>query len=417
MSILYTQSLGDLERNKFIENGDVAVKVTLGDTAAADSFSRMRVSTPQVIFNSMEPVEKKEFAYSSAVVGSGIATYVANTASHAFELSAANGDKATRSSKKLAEYIPGTSIMIFCTGVMGAGAANSRQRMGLFDDKNGVFFEQRDGVMGITFRTYTSGTAVDTHVSRADWNFDPMDGTGKNGLNLDFTKTQIFIIDLQWLGVGRVRFGFDVDGKVYYAHEMLNANNKTQVYMTTPRLPVRYEVENTGASAAQTDFRMICASVVSEGGNASDQFPRSTSNGITGIGTSTTKKPVLSLRINSGYVNAANIRLSDLSVVTTAKADHLFELWLNPTLTGASWGRVTNGIADKDVAASAVTGGTRLGAIYTSELTRGGLAKLQNKQFVLGSELTGVADIFTITATTLSGTDTAYASIDYEELY
>ena len=28
MSILYTQSLGDLERNKFIENGDVSVKVT-----------------------------------------------------------------------------------------------------------------------------------------------------------------------------------------------------------------------------------------------------------------------------------------------------------------------------------------------------------------------------------------------------
>jgi hypothetical protein len=48
-----------------------------------------------------------------------------------------------------------------------------------------------------------------------------MDGTGRSGITLDVTKTQIFIVDLEWLGVGRVRLGFVIDGKIYYCHEIL----------------------------------------------------------------------------------------------------------------------------------------------------------------------------------------------------
>jgi len=415
--MLSDRNLGDLEKQKFISAGETksAVRMSFGDSASIDAFSRMRVSNPQVVFDSLEPLLSKSLIYSEATSGSASISYVSNQSSHNFTTTNASRDKATRSSKKLIEYVPGTSLMVFCTGIMGVGATGSSQRIGMFDDQNGLFFEQKNGSMGITLRTYTSGSAVDTHYTQSSWNIDTMDGAGSSGITLDFTKTQIFVIDLQWLGVGRVRFGFDVDGVLYYCHEILNANNKSVVYITTPRLPVRFEVENTAASTALTDFRQICASVITEGSIPNDFYPRSINNGITTVGTSTTIEPILSLRLKAAYANKANIRIKNISTTSVSKADHLFQIWLNPTLTGASFADV-DGIAQKDATATAISGGTLLGSYYSSALTQS-LSDIFRSQFVLGSELSGTVDILTISATTLSGTDNAVASIDYEELY
>lgn len=413
-----SRNIGDLERNKFFDtNGNTpGVRVGFADGPNIDAFSRLRVSNPNVIFNAMEPQGPKTYIYTSAIAGSAAITFVTGTAAHAFETTTANGDKATRQSKRLAEYVAGTSLIAIMTGVMGAGALNSRQRIGLFDDNDGLFFEQRNGVLGITVRTSTSGTPDDTHVTQSSWNIDAMNGSGKSGVTIDVTKANIFIIDLQWLGVGRVRFGFDVDGMIYWCHEVLNANALSQVYMGTPRLPIRYQVENVDTSTALTDFRQICATVITEGSKANDQLPRSVNNGIVGIATSTTKVPVLSLRLQTGVVGKGNFKLINFSAVTTAKADHLWSIWLNPTLTGASFANL-DGIVAKDVAASAVTGGTLLDSFYSSEVDKSPLVTLSDKQFAAGAGLDGTADIICVTAQALTGTDTAYAALGYEELY
>ena len=70
---------------------------------------------------------------------------------------------------------------------------------------------------------------------------------------------------MQWLGVGRVRVGFNINGVIYYAHYFNNANNLGSVYMSTPNLPVRYEVSSTGGSVT---LDQICCTVQSEGGNS-----------------------------------------------------------------------------------------------------------------------------------------------------
>jgi hypothetical protein len=412
------ENIGDLEKGKFIQDSETtsSVRMSYGDAVSNDAFSRFRVSTPTVIFDSMEANGAKDLLFSKNEDGGATITYLANKSAHKFETTTASGDKATRSSKKLAEYVPGTSLMVFCTGIFGAGADKSRQRMGLFDAQNGIFFEQKDGVMGITLRTYTSGSAVDTHYTQSSWNIDTLDGTGISEKTLDKAKTNIYIIDLQWLGVGRIRLAVDIDGVIVPVHQILNANSKTDVYMTTPRLPVTYEVENTDTSTALDDFRMICSSVITEGLPATDPIPRSINNGIVGVGTSTTEAPVISMRLKAAFANNANLRIKDLSTLTTARGDHLFRLYVNPTLTGASFADV-DGIAQKDVAASAVSGGTLLASFYSSQLNQIVIDSLTNNQFVLGSEIDGTPDIFTLTAQILTGTDTAYAAIDYEELY
>ena len=127
---------------------------------------------------------------------------------------------------------------------------------------NGIFFEC-DG--SLSWNIAKNGSITET-VTQANWNVDKLDGTGPSGITLEPEATQILIIDYEWLGVGRVRVGFVIDGLIYYVHYFNHANDDTftSVYMSTPNLPLRYTIETDGTEAAELDH--ICSSVISEGG-------------------------------------------------------------------------------------------------------------------------------------------------------
>jgi hypothetical protein len=153
------------------------------------------------------------------------------------------------------------------TFAFGSAVAGVTKRVGYYSTSDGIFLEENGTVdLAIVKRSSVSGSAVDTRVAQSDWNLDTLDGSGgtrnPSGITLDQSKAQILMIDLQWLGVGRVRVGFDVDGQVFYAHEFLHANSVTTTYMSTATLPVRWEI--TGDSAAS--MKAICSAIASEGG-------------------------------------------------------------------------------------------------------------------------------------------------------
>src|SRR5579863_8450224 len=182
------------------------------------------------------------------------------------------------------------------TGFLGAIKTNVAQRIGYFDANDGVFFYQDGTNLGVAVRTSTSGSPVTTLIPQSTWNIDKLDGTGSSGITITTANTQIFVIDLQWLGTGRVRFGFDIGGVIVYCHAINNANaGETSPYMNTGSLPCRYEITNTGTAASTTTMKAICTSVISEGGAeivGGLQF--SASNGTTTVGV-TTRRPVLSI--------------------------------------------------------------------------------------------------------------------------
>jgi hypothetical protein len=120
-------------------------------------------------------------------------------------------DKAIRQTHRYHAYVPGKSNLSLLTFVLGSVVTNVVRRVGIFDDLNGIFLEQTESELAFVIRTATSGSASDaSRVVQSDWNKDKLDGTGASGVNLDATKTQILFIDYQWLGVGRVRIGFDI---------------------------------------------------------------------------------------------------------------------------------------------------------------------------------------------------------------
>jgi hypothetical protein len=82
-------------------------------------------------------------------------------------------------------------------------------------------------------------------VRQADFNMDPLDGTGASGFNLDASKMQMFYIDYTWYGAGFIRWGFrGTDGNVIYVHKQANNNTNNQAYMRSGNLPARYEAAN-----------------------------------------------------------------------------------------------------------------------------------------------------------------------------
>lgn len=390
-------------------------RVGFGDSAQTDSFGRVRVSLPNVVYDNYEIQGKKTLVWNELAVGAATATHVANQSSVAFATSAANGDKFTRSSKKLTLYTPGTSILCFMTGVLGVGAVGSSQRIGIFNSTNGVFFEQKDGVMGVVIRSNTSGTPVNNRVSRDDWNMDKMDGTGASGVTLDFSKTQIMVMDLEWLGVGRVRCGFVHRGRFYISHEFYHNNELTTVYMKSAILPITYEVENTAASTALSDFRQICSSVIVEGQETVSKIPRSTNNGVTARATTTTTGiPLISLKLQTSFVGQTMLRPSSTDVMAISNRDHLFELHYGGTLESASWANLP-GFGMVDIAATHITGSTVISAIYTARTVRSDLVDIFKDLLWLSGDLLGKGDSFSIVARSIGGGGTALASINYEE--
>lgn len=390
-------------------------RVGFGDSAQTDSFGRVRVSLPNVVYDNYEIQGKKTLVWNELSVGGASSAHVANQSSVAFSTSAASGDRHIRSSKKLTLYTPGTSILVFMTGVFGVGAVGSSQRMGIFNDNNGVFFEQKDKKMGVVIRSNTSGSVVNNRIERANWNMDKMDGTGASGITLDFTKTQIITMDLEWLGVGRVRCGFIHEGKFYICHEFYHNNQLTTVYMKSAILPLSYEVVNTAASTALTDFRQICSSVIVEGQETVSKIPRTVNNGVTARSTTTTTGiPLLSIKLQTSVVGQTMLRPSSTDVMAIGNRDHIFELHYGGTLESASW---TNspGFGMIDIAATHVTGSTVISSIYTASTVRSDLVDIFKDLLWLSGDLSGNGDVFSVVARSIGGGGSALASINYEE--
>jgi hypothetical protein len=391
-----------------------------------DAFGRLRVSDPQTLFDYQSQYDDGSLLWESVLTGSGTATHSANTASVSLAVTAASGDKVVRQTREYHRYQPGKSQLVLATFVAATPKTNLRQRLGYFDANDGIFLQTSSTTISIVRRTSTSGSPVDTTVNQADWNIDKFDGTGPSRMTLDVTKGNILFIDMEWLGVGRVRAGFVTpDGRFCVAHEFQNANALTAVYMKTANLPVRYEIENLGTTSGSSTLEAICTSVISEGGFEDNRgLPFSTSSGTT-VKSVTTEVPILSIRPKATFNSIVNrgqiIPQQVSSYVDTTGAR--FRLIYNPTLTGAAFGSVDNSsIVEVDTTASAFSAGLPVAAWYQPASASGTYSAQLNEvlsRLPLSLNISGANPIvLTLAAARIGGTGTCnvLASINWKEL-
>lgn len=404
----------NLDKFRPIENVDF-----IGGEGGSDAFGRQRVSNPETIFSSKQVFDNQPLYWDDAEEsGSGTSSvHSVYTASSVLSVSANTSGKRTRQTKMRFNYQSSKSQLILISGVIkkSGGGSGITSRIGYFDDNNGLFFENVANTIKVVRRTSVSGSPVDNAITQSNWNLDKMDGTGRSGKNLDFTKAQIFVIDFEWLGVGRVRFGFNVDGVTYYCHQVLNANNLSTVYMSTPNLPLRYQIINNGSGPASS-LECICSSVISEGGTNDIATNLSIDTGTTAITlTKNQENALIGIKLNSGY-SGVNLALISLNILLDSAANYRWTLRLNPTVAGTFTYSATDTYLQRaigDGLTNTVSGGTKLVSNYSSNISETTRDELRNL-LKLGSKIDGTMDTLVLSVYPVGANNiNAFAAINY----
>jgi hypothetical protein len=228
---------------------------------------------------------------------------------------------------------------------------NTYKAIGYFDDYNGVFAKQvgigTTARYDIVKRSNVGGAVTETAIPQSEWNVDSLDGTGPSGINIFFERSQLLFIDYQWLGVGRIRVGFENGGTFHTAHEFIHTGDIEYVYWSLPSLPIRCEVGNFGSAVGIASMAQMCATVMSEGGYLETGVEFSADNGAVLIEGSNNApddyKCVMAIRLKNSYKGLPNrsvVRVTDLELLS-ASASCKYELWRitdsNASITGGTW--------------------------------------------------------------------------------
>lgn len=350
------------------------------DGPSIDAFGRWRVSSPVSLWTSEFQYNKHPLYFDETLATGGTATHLPNESAVSLAVTTSSGSSAILQTFEYLRYQPGKSQVIAMTFVADSVQANTDMRIGYFDDDNGFFLELNGTTVNMVRRTKTSGSVVNNKVAQASWNIDAMDGNGPSGDTLDLTKGQILWIDFQWLSLGRVRMGFDLEGKIHYVHEFLVANTLDVPVTTTGNLPVRWEIVNTAGAAGAKTLTAICSTVFSEGGVDSElghTFAGGNGGTLrTAIGT--TPVPICSIRPATTLNSITNRVKWALENIEIWADDSMFwELVYAPTsITAATFavGPVTHSATEVDIAGTAISGGVVIASGYVAASNKGGIS-------------------------------------------
>ena len=423
-----------IHSNKFLDNNKSLYEVMLTGGGASvytpagnlnnsiDAFGRTRVSNPHKLFSSTLRYSDSERRWNEKLIGTSSTSHNNNQSLMELTVGSSNGDSIIRETDRVCSYQPGKSLQVLNSFTFSEAKENLRQRVGYFGKYNGIYLE-KDGLdTYIVKRSYGTGSIVNTRIAQSDWNVDSMDGSGPSGINLDLTKSHIFFIDIEWLGVGSVRTGFVINGQFVLAHIFHHANSIDGTYMTTATLPIRYEITNTGDTSGSSTMKQICSTANSEGGYNDISLTRSASNPITGKNlTNGINNPMVSIRLRSQRTDAVVVP-RELTLYGLQANAFKYKVIRNGTLSGASWNLVDSvSSVEYDLSANSMSNGTVIfeGLFkgqstvnplnlhnlfdHTAQLTRG----------IIDSDSAG--DIFTIAIVPTTNNDDAIAALSWQE--
>lgn len=387
---------------------------------ATDAFGRFRISEPYTLFDSSLRYSDDTRVWDTSLTGSGSITHLVNESTMAMNVTASSGDRVIRETKRVFVYQPGKSQLTMNTFVFNEGKDGLRQRVGMFNERNGIFLERNGTTTYIVKRNYISGFPLDTRIAQTDWNADTLNGEGNSTVNIDWTKAHIFWSDIEWLGVGSVRVGFVINGQYVLAHVFHHANIVTSVYMTSATLPLRYEIENISSTSGSSQLKHICNTVISEGGHTPRVSPRAVSTPLTGINLSNSVyTPVIAIRLKTtnidGVVVPSNINLYGLQ--NTA---YRYAIYNDVSLTGGTWiSANAESHVEYNITATAFTSGRKLlEGIFVGGAISGStniMLKDFNSSLQLTRKINRTSEVFLLAVQATGNNDDCVASMIWEE--
>jgi hypothetical protein len=339
------------------------------------------MSSPFTLFDSFHRYQDNG-KINTANTATGNTTYNANSSTVSMNIDTTSGAYVKRESSRVFAYQPGKSLQILQTYILNSPKANLRQRFGFFGEQNGIYLEV-DGLNEPAFviRSNVTGTLTYERVYQSQWNVDTLLGavpTSPSQKTLDLTKAQIQFIDIEWLGLGTVRCGFVINGQFIHCHSFHHANLITGPYMTTACLPIRAEIENTGTTASNSTLKIVCSSVISEGGYEIRGKTRSYGldpGAAKQLSVAGTYYPVIAIRINPDKPDSIVVP-KQIDAMPINAANYRWKLVSGGTWTGDTWANVASDSSvqyqSNTSATFSMTGASELNSGYITSTVQGG---------------------------------------------
>lgn len=394
-----------------------------GDTPAIDAFDRLRVSDPFTIFDSKQIYDKQPLFYDESIGGSATSVHSTTHARTQMTVTASASDFVIRQTKQRFNYQPGKSELVFIT-FFAPQDAGCTKRIGLFDGtgtnyltpNNGIFLEITEN--DVTINIAKAGTTTES-ISQANWNVDPLDGTGPSFITLDLDTAQIFVMDFEWLGVGRARCGIVYRGIAYYFHYFNHSNELmySTVYMSTPNLPARYDIQSDGTGGGYLDH--ICCTVMSEGGIELTGVSRSidTQNIHLDANAADTIYVLLALRLKPTHLDLT-VLPETMSMISETNDDFRWSLLLNPTYAGTlTYTDITSSGCQRAAGTTTNTisaEGIKLASGYAK--SAGSIESKIVNNLRIGSMIDGTRDELILAVTPLASNADFQGSLTFREL-
>lgn len=341
---------------------------------STDVVGRLKVSMHENIYEADFEYGPQPLRWETLTAGS--ASYAHRPGQGGVQLTVTNasGDVVIRQSRPYHRYQPGKTMYMASACLFGVPDTNNRQRVGYFDDSNGIFFEQGPPStnnpygMGVVVRSDVGGTPVDTRFDLTVWN-----GDSAMIAKLDWTRIQMLFLEYAWYGAGALRWGVIINGEPVILHQVGYGNlaGQTVPWARTGNLPVRYECRNVGTTTQNNSFIHYGVSVMVEG-RVDNQRGFTYSYGLApssprrNVGSNSTRYPVLSIRNRvmgtQEYTQAsAAITAGTTTSLTAGSASWTVDQWkgrcISYVVSGATYvARITGNTATVLTLADIVTG-------------------------------------------------------------
>lgn len=353
--------------NAFVTSANpFPVTVITAENSAANfeftSKNRLKVSTFQTVFFNTFQYGKESDVWDETVTNGAASTFNANNSAILLSVSSTAGSEVVRQTRNVQRYIPGRTSTLNFAVRMEMPTIGIRRRFGLYDTSDGCYFEDAgDGTYYCAIRSSFTGSTVDTRLARADWNGDRLDGTGPSGIVADPEAIQMFGVEYEWYGAGRVKFVYNIAGATYTIHTFYTANILHGPWSSTPFLPIRMEMKNVTGAAGTHYMWQGSNSLISEGVPEKLGSPQNIMSPIGGT-TLTTKDtfyPVISIRLKPGALRGI-VLPTFCQVATLDNTSLYYQIVKNATLTNSNFVDMpdTNAFTQYDTSATAMNLGT-----------------------------------------------------------
>jgi hypothetical protein len=386
------------------------------------SKNRIKISPYETQFFNTFQFGKETDVWDEAVTAGGSAVHDPTVSGVIMSVDSTAGAQVIRQTRNVMRYIPGRSSELSFAIRLETPVVGVRRRFGLFDERDGIFFEDGgDGNYYCCIRNFNGpGGPTLIRIPREQWNGDRLDGQGISGIIADPTAQQLVLFDYEWYGAGAVIFRFVIDGAAHTIHTFYHANRIPTVYTSTPFLPIRLELTNVTGAAGTHKMFQGSNSLISEGEVGKLGIAQNITSTITGVslGSPNVFRPVLSIRLKSTALSGI-VLPAYFQAIALSNANVFYKLVVNAVLTDANFVNMpdANSFAQYDETATAYTGGTDIDSGFVSVNAQGLQITLnQDTRYQIGRGSLGtVSDTLTLAMASPTNNATAAGTMTWIE--